>query len=201
MSVKNVPDKEKKENAYVHVQEIERRFVVFLKDVAEAYPLYTHCPSVAMDIAYTHDGVRYRKEVHSETGTTYPVEGAKQEIKGAGYFSSIETVMGELAGEEAFLEKKKNATTTLVKTRYLLPYACAGVTHTVCLDVFPDLVPYGVCIAEVEFPSVEVAHAFVPPPWCGRELVRGDGLSTRRIGELRVYPSRLKEAVQRVLGV
>lgn len=182
-----------------HVREIERRFVVRLKDVAEVYPLYTDCPSIAMDIVYAHDGVRYRKEVHSEAGTTYPIEGAKQEIQGAGYFSSIETPMGELAGEEAFLEKKRDAAVTLVKTRYLLPYTHMGIVSTVCLDVFPDLIPFGICIAEVEFPSIEEADAFLPPTWCAKELQFGDGLSTRRIGELRLYPLRLRELVERVL--
>lgn len=53
----------------------------------------------------------------------------------------------------------------LQKKRYLIPYGA----YTIELDVF--LAPYeGLWIAEVEFPSVEEAEAFVKPAWFGEEV-------------------------------
>ena len=53
----------------------------------------------------------------------------------------------------------------LRKRRYLIPYG----SLTIELDVFKD--PYeGLRIAEVEFPSVEEALAFVKPSWFGAEV-------------------------------
>jgi adenylate cyclase len=41
--------------------------------------------------------------------------------------------------------------------------------HTVEVDVFDGELS-GLLIAEVEFASIHAAHAFVPPPWFGREV-------------------------------
>ena len=55
----------------------------------------------------------------------------------------------------------------LTKKRYLIPMEGTG--YTIELDIF--LGEYeGLKLAEVEFPSEEAAHAFVPPEWFGREV-------------------------------
>ena len=55
----------------------------------------------------------------------------------------------------------------LTKKRYLIPME--GTEYTIELDIF--LGEYeGLKLAEVEFPSEEAAHAFVPPEWFGREV-------------------------------
>ena len=53
----------------------------------------------------------------------------------------------------------------ITKTRYLIPYG----SYTVELDVFHGpLAP--LILAEVEFPSLEEADAFVPPAWFGKDV-------------------------------
>lgn len=51
------------------------------------------------------------------------------------------------------------------KTRYRIPFG----TYTIELDIFHGLFK-GLLLAEVEFPSVEEADAFVPPEWFGEDV-------------------------------
>lgn len=53
----------------------------------------------------------------------------------------------------------------IVKTRYRIPLK----PYTVDLDVFEGE-HEGIWMAEVEFPTVEEAEAFVPPAWFGPEV-------------------------------
>ena len=54
----------------------------------------------------------------------------------------------------------------ICKRRYLIPLE-SGLT--IELDVFEP--PFqGLVLAEVEFPSEEEAHAFLPPDWFGEEV-------------------------------
>ena len=54
----------------------------------------------------------------------------------------------------------------LTKTRYVIPL---DEVLTIELDQFDA--PYEtLCLAEVEFPSVEVAEAFLPPSWFGEDV-------------------------------
>lgn len=53
----------------------------------------------------------------------------------------------------------------VIKTRYRLPLP----PYTVELDIFEG-VHAGLVMAEVEFPSVEEAQAFIPPEWFGEEV-------------------------------
>lgn len=81
---------------------------------------------------------------------------------------------GLLAREEANLPLTKEAFEHLVaksdgriikKTRYLIPLN----PYTIELDVFEgDHAP--LIMAEVEFPSVEEANAFIPPEWFGQDV-------------------------------
>lgn len=83
---------------------------------------------------------------------------------------------GLLAREEANLPLTKEAFEHLVakadgkiiqKTRYLIPLD----PYTIELDVFEgDHAP--LIMAEVEFPSVEEANAFMPPAWFGEDVTQ-----------------------------
>ena len=39
----------------------------------------------------------------------------------------------------------------------------------------------GLCVAEVEFPDEQAAHAFAPPDWFGREVTEDDAYKNRRL--------------------
>ena len=83
---------------------------------------------------------------------------------------------GMLAREEANLPLTKESFEHLVKkadgkiiqkTRYLIPLD----PYTIELDVFEgDHAP--LIMAEVEFPSIEEANAFVPPAWFGEDVTQ-----------------------------
>lgn len=65
--------------------------------------------------------------------------------------------------------KAKRDGNVIEKTRYMVPlepYKCGGETINVVaeLDVFHGYLD-GLRFAEVEFPSIEAANAFVPPMW------------------------------------
>lgn len=72
---------------------------------------------------------------------------------------------------DSYLHLKQKIDGILIsKTRYLLPL---DDDLTIELDVFDS--PYeGLYLAEVEFPSVEAANAFLPPDWFGED-VTGSG--------------------------
>lgn len=54
----------------------------------------------------------------------------------------------------------------LCKTRYEIPVLSSD---TAVFDVYHNALN-GLCMAEVEFPTVEAAQAFTPPAWFGREI-------------------------------
>lgn len=130
--------------------EIERKFLVSSLPALEAYP----CHILEQGYLSTIPVVRVRRE-DEEYYLTY---------KGKGL----------LAREEYNLPLTKESYTHLLskadgliicKKRYLIPLA----QYTVELDVFEA--PYeGLIIAEVEFPSEEEAHRFLPPTWFGEEV-------------------------------
>ncbi len=67
----------------------------------------------------------------------------------------------------------------ITKDRYHIP--CGE--YTVELDVFAgDLAP--LIIAEVEFPSVEAADAFVPPAWFGEDVTEDPAYSNSNLSKI-----------------
>lgn len=102
---------------------------------------------------------------------TNPVVRARQD--GDDYYMTYKG-KGLLAREEANLPLNKEAFEHLIakadgkiieKTRYLIP--CDP--YTIELDVFEGA-HAPLVMAEVEFPSVEEANAFVAPDWFGIEV-------------------------------
>ncbi|SFO30813.1 CYTH domain-containing protein [Pseudobutyrivibrio sp. UC1225] len=55
----------------------------------------------------------------------------------------------------------------ITKRRYFIPLD----SYTIELDIFSGHME-GLIMAEVEFPSVEEADAFTPPPWFGDDVTR-----------------------------
>ncbi len=68
---------------------------------------------------------------------------------------------------QAYLHLKQKADGRIIsKTRYRIPLS---EERTLELDVFdPPFAP--LCLAEVEFPTLEAAEAFCPPHWFGKEV-------------------------------
>lgn len=65
------------------------------------------------------------------------------------------------------------------KDRYHIPWG----EYTIELDVFGgDLAP--LVIAEVEFPSVEAARAFVPPDWFGADVTEDPQYSNSNLSKI-----------------
>lgn len=63
---------------------------------------------------------------------------------------------------------KKADGIVITKRRYLIPYR-NEYEWTIELDLFKGSLE-GLVLAEVEFPSEEIAKAFEPPEWFGREV-------------------------------
>lgn len=62
---------------------------------------------------------------------------------------------------------KKADGNIITKKRYLIPIE--GTTYTIELDIFSGVFE-GVVIAEVEFETIEQAHAFAAPEWFGEDV-------------------------------
>ena len=79
------------------------------------------------------------------------------------------------------------------KTRYLIP--CPGdASLTIELDIFHgDL--EGLIYAEVEFPSVEAANAFIPPSWFLREVTEDGSYTNAALS--RLTPEELSDFLTR----
>lgn len=135
-------------------KEIERRFLIkrLPDDIQQ-------CKRVSIMQGYLNDErkTRYRKEV----GENY-LEYVKAWKIGTG----VERLEYEQEiGRVAFKKRWKEVSCSLAKTRYFVP--CGE--HVIEVNIFLDEL-YGYIHAEVEFPTREIADAFVPPEWLGREV-------------------------------
>ena len=133
--------------------EIERKFLV-----SSPPEEFRRCPFHQIEQAYLCTGpvVRIRREDQSYY-LTYKSKGlmAREEYNLPLTKESYEHLRSKADGR------------ILTKKRYLIPME--GTEYTIELDIF--LGEYeGLKLAEVEFPSEEAAHAFVPPEWFGREV-------------------------------
>ena len=132
--------------------EIERKFLISkLPENLETYPFHT------LEQAYlcTEPVVRVRRS-DDEYILTY---------KGKGLMTREEYNLPLTAESYEHLKAKADGN-IICKRRYLIPLE-SGLT--IELDVFEP--PFqGLVLAEVEFPSAEEAHAFLPPDWFGEEV-------------------------------
>ena len=131
--------------------EIERKFIPLTPPVD-----LENCPYHDIEQAYLSESPAIR--VRKEDGTYYMTYKSGASMAHEEYNlplteSSYLRLLGKCDGR------------ILRKRRYLIPYE----SLTIELDVFRS--PYeGLRIAEVEFPSVEDALAFVKPDWFGEEV-------------------------------
>ena len=131
--------------------EIERKFLIpQLPEKLEEYP-HTH---IWQGYLCTGPAVRIRKEGNKYTLT----------CKGKGMMAHEEYELPLSEAAFRHLSEKIDGS-PIVKTRYRIPLA----PYTVELDVFEGR-HEGIWMAEVEFPTVEEALAFVPPAWFGPEV-------------------------------
>ena len=135
-------------------KEIERKFLVkeFPADLEE-YEFH----ELEQGYLNTAPVVRVRKEDNSYYLT----------YKGKGFIEREEYNLP--LTEEAYIHLVEKADGKIIsKRRYLIPFG----NYTIELDIFHE--PFKpLIIAEVEFPSLEEANAFLPPEWFGED-VTGD---------------------------
>ena len=150
--------------------EIERKYLV--KQIPENYESF---PCHAIEQAYLCTGpvVRVRREDDSYYLT----------YKGKGLLSREEYNLP--LNEQAYRHLLAKADgIILTKKRYLIPVEGAG--HlTIEMDVFEGSYQ-GLVLAEVEFPTVEEAEAFVPPEWFTEDVTMSGEYQNSRLSSGKV---------------
>ena len=151
--------------------EIERKYLV--KQVPENYESF---PCHAIEQAYLCTGpvVRVRREDDSYYLT----------YKGKGLLSREEYNLP--LNEQAYrhlLEKADGI--VLTKDRYRIPMTGKYAHLTIELDVFSGVYS-GLVLAEVEFPTVEEAEAFVPPEWFTKDVTMSGEYQNSRLSSGKV---------------
>lgn len=144
--------------------EIERKFTVkALPENLADYP----CKRIEQGYLCTDPVVRVRRK-----GEEYWLT-----CKGKGFLVREEYELP--LTEEAYRHLLSKADGRVIgKERYHIPFG----EYTVELDVFGgDLAP--LIIAEVEFPSVEAANAFVPPEWFGEDVTEDPAYSNSNLSK------------------
>ena len=146
--------------------EIERKFLVDSQDLPDNYNAY---PFRQLEQGYisTSPSIRIRKDDERYILT----------CKGKGLFKREEFEL-LLTKEEFDHLKTKVEGNWIKKRRYFLPVHPDGTIETdplakaeltIELDIFDA--PFAPLIyAEVEFSTVEEAHAFIPPKWFGKDV-------------------------------
>lgn len=131
--------------------EIERKFLIKeLPNNLSEYPVH----KLEQGYLCTAPVVRIRKD-NDHYELTY---------KSKGLMVREEYNLPLTADSYAHLKKKIDGR-LITKKRYKIPYG----VYTIELDIFEgDLSP--LMLAEVEFPSEDEAHAFVPPIWLGEDV-------------------------------
>ncbi len=132
--------------------EIERKFIPKkLPDNLEQYPYH----EIEQGYLCTNPVVRIRKMDHSYFLT----------YKSSGMMAHEEYEM--TLSEEGYAHlRKKTDGIIITKRRYLLPL---DASHKIELDIFSGGLA-GICLAEVEFASIEEAENFTPPEWFGTDV-------------------------------
>ena len=132
--------------------EIERKFLINKLPDLSAYKYV----DIQQGYLSTNPVVRIRKK-NDKYILTYKGSGlmAREEIEAALTEEAYQHLLGKIDGRP------------ITKRRYLIPYD----PYTIELDVFSGH-KEGLIMAEVEFPSVEEANAFVAPDWFGEDVTK-----------------------------
>ena len=87
-------------------------------------------------------------------------------IKGKGLLAREEFEL--FISEDEFINLSKKVDNHIIdKTRYYIPYQ----NYIIELDIFHAQLE-GLILAEVEFPSIEEANAFIPPKWMKTDVTQ-----------------------------
>lgn len=148
--------------------EIERKFLI--TDLPENLSQY---PFRNIEQAYLNfkPAIRIRHEQSSDR------EKYELTYKGSGLLSHSEYNLPLDASSYAHLLEKHDGM-IIRKRRYMLPYG----NYTIELDLF-DGDFSGLILAEVEFPSVEEANAFVTPSWFREDVTMSGIYSNARMAQ------------------
>lgn len=133
------------------MMEIERKFLI--KELPENLDQYP-CRHIEQGYLSTNPVVRIRKD-NGKYELTYKGKGAmvREEYNLPLTKSSYEHLKGKIDGR------------LIVKKRYMIPFG----DYTIELDIFEgELAP--LTLAEVEFPSEELANSFVFPDWFSEDV-------------------------------
>lgn len=139
-------------------REIERKFLIATADVPDRLD------------RYPHDAIQQGYLVIGATG-----EEVRVRRKGSHWFLTVKSG-GDLQRSECEIELTPQqfqqlwpatAGRRVEKTRYRIRCGC----ELIELDIYEGALA-GLCVAEVEFASVEASAAFAPPAWLGREVTR-----------------------------
>ena len=146
-------------------KEIERKFLV--KELPENLDQYPSTEITQGYLAITEDGteVRLRK-------------------KGERHFQTVKSGFG-LQRNEAEIEISKDQFEKLwsmtegkriEKVRIQIDHSGIKIE----LDIYSGILD-GLIVAEVEFPSIELANSFLPPNWFGREVTEDERYKNRNL--------------------
>lgn len=133
------------------MMEIERKFLI--KELPENLDQYP-CRHIEQGYLSTNPVVRIRKD-NGKYELTYKGKGAmvREEYNLPLTKSSYEHLKGKIDGR------------LIAKKRYMIPFG----DYTIELDIFEgELAP--LTLAEVEFPSEELANSFVLPDWFAEDV-------------------------------
>lgn len=133
------------------MMEIERKFLI--KELPENLDQYP-CRHIEQGYLSTNPVVRIRKD-NGKYELTYKGKGAmvREEYNLPLTKSSYEHLKGKIDGR------------LIAKKRYMIPFG----DYTIELDIFEgELAP--LTLAEVEFPSEELANSFVFPDWFSEDV-------------------------------
>ena len=132
--------------------EIERKFLI--KELPAGLGTYPH-DELCQAYVCTAPVIRVRQKNDQYILT----------VKSGGMMARQEVEMPIDAATFEHLKSKKDGM-LISKTRYKIPDRNG---LTIELDLFHDVYE-GFCMAEVEFPSVEAAEAYLPPDWFGEDV-------------------------------
>ncbi len=139
--------------------EIEKKYLISLDNVPVKLDDYT-CLTLEQAYLCTEPVVRVRKE-NSNYYMTYKSEGflAREEYNLPLDATSYAHLLGKADG------------TVISKKRYVIPLTDNNIHKklSIELDVFEGKYD-GLCIAEIEFESIDDANAFEPPVWFGEDV-------------------------------
>ncbi len=165
----------------MNAMEIERKYeIMYIPGELTDFP----CKKIEQGYLCHNPTIRIRKS-NQDYYLTYKSKTDVKEKKGGAIIrNEVELPLTKEAYQSL---KAKTDDNMVLKKRYLIPLE-GGLT--VELDIFEGVLE-GLIFAEVEFPDVEAADAFVPPEWFGAELSADKRYTNYHLSKLSSYQELL----------